>query len=68
MIATSLTLIAVFVPLSFLEGQVGRLFTEFGVVIAAAVAISMLVSLTLCPALSTKLLKGRKAGEPQPTW
>ena len=59
-IATSLTLIAVFVPLSFLEGQVGRLFTEFGVVLAAAVAISMLVSLTLCPALSTKLLKGRK--------
>ena len=38
-IATSLTLIAVFVPLSFLEGQVGRLFTEFGVVLAAAVAI-----------------------------
>jgi multidrug efflux pump len=60
-IATSLTLIAVFVPLSFLEGQVGRLFTEFGVVLAAAVAISMLVSLTLCPALSTKLLRGRKA-------
>ena len=59
-IATSLTLIAVFVPLSFLEGQVGRLFTEFGFVLAAAVAISMLVALTLCPALSTKLLKGRE--------
>jgi multidrug efflux pump len=59
-IATSLTLIAVFVPLSFLEGQVGRLFTEFGFVLAAAVAISMLVALTLCPALCTKLLKGRE--------
>ncbi|MGH6899358.1 MAG: efflux RND transporter permease subunit [Geminicoccaceae bacterium] len=57
-IATSLTLIAVFVPLSFLEGQVGRLFTEFGFVLAAAVAISTLVALTLCPALCTKLLKG----------
>jgi multidrug efflux pump len=57
-IATSLTLIAVFVPISFVEGQVGRLFTEFGFVLAAAVAISTLVALTLCPALCTKLLKG----------
>ena len=57
-IATSLTLIAVFVPLSFLEGEVGRLFIEFGFVLAAAVAISMLVALSLCPALCTKLLKG----------
>ncbi len=56
-IATSLTLIAVFVPISFLEGQAGRLFTEFGFVLAVAVAISMLVALTLCPALCTKLLK-----------
>jgi multidrug efflux pump len=55
-IATSLTLIAVFVPISFVQGQVGRLFTEFGFVLGAAVAISMLVSLTLCPALCTKLL------------
>jgi multidrug efflux pump len=57
-IATSLTLIAVFVPISFLEGQVGKLFTEFGFVLAAAVAISTLVALTLCPALCTRLLKG----------
>ena len=48
-IATSLTLIAVFVPISFLEGEVGRLFTEFGFVLAAAVAISMLVALTALP-------------------
>ena len=40
-IATSLTLIAVFVPLSFLEGEVGRLFIEFGFVLAASVAISI---------------------------
>ena len=57
-IATSLTLIAVFVPISFLEGRAGRLFTEFGFVLAVAVLISMVVALTLCPALCTKLLKG----------
>ncbi len=57
-IATSLTLTAVFVPISFLEGRAGRLFTEFGFVLAVAVLISMLVALTLCPALCTKLLRG----------
>jgi multidrug efflux pump len=57
-IATSLTLIAVFVPISFLEGRAGRLFSEFGFVLAVAVLLSMLVALTLCPALCTKLLKG----------
>ena len=57
-IATSLTLTAVFVPISFLEGRAGRLFTEFGFVLGIAVLISMLVALTLCPALCTKLLRG----------
>jgi multidrug efflux pump len=56
-IATSLTLIAVFVPISFLEGNVGRLFTEFGFVLAVAVAISTLVALTACPVLCTKVLR-----------
>jgi len=59
-IATSLTLIAVFVPLSFLEGQVGRLFTEFGFVMAGAVIISTFVALTACPALASKVLRGAK--------
>lgn len=59
-IATSLTLIAVFVPLSFLEGQVGRLFTEFGFVMAGAVMISTFVALTACPALASKVLRGAK--------
>ncbi|MCF3933686.1 efflux RND transporter permease subunit [Acuticoccus sp. M5D2P5] len=57
-IATSLTLIAVFVPLSMLDGQVGRLFTEFGFVMASAVAISTFVALTACPALASKVLRG----------
>ncbi|TQV83178.1 efflux RND transporter permease subunit [Denitrobaculum tricleocarpae] len=59
-IATSITLIAVFVPLSFLQGQVGRLFIEFGFVMASAVLISTFVALTACPALASKLLRGPK--------
>lgn len=57
-IATSVTLVAVFVPISFMEGQVGRLFTEFGIVLAITVAISTCVALSLCPMLCTKWLKG----------
>ncbi|MGB0749016.1 MAG: efflux RND transporter permease subunit [Magnetospiraceae bacterium] len=56
-VATSLTLVAVFVPISFLEGQVGRLFSEFGFVLATTVVISTFVALTLCPALSTRVLR-----------
>jgi multidrug efflux pump len=60
-IATSLTLIAVFVPLSFMPGQVGRLFVEFGWVLAGTVAISTFVALTACPALASKVLRARRA-------
>lgn len=56
-IITSLTLAAVFMPVIFLEGFVGRLFREFGVVIAGAVIISAFVSLTLTPMLNAKLVK-----------
>ncbi len=56
-ISTTITLIAVFFPIVFLEGQTGRLFREFSIVIAGAVAISSFVALTLTPMLSTKLLK-----------
>lgn len=59
-LATSVTLIAVFVPLSFLPGQVGRLFVEFGWVMASAVAISTFVALTACPALASKILTRSK--------
>ena len=48
-LATSVTLIAVFVPISFFGGQVGRLFSEFGLVMAAAVVISTFVALSLSP-------------------
>lgn len=56
-IATSLALVSVFMPILFLGGNTGRLFREFGVVIAGAVAISSFVALTLTPMLSTKILK-----------
>lgn len=56
-IITSLTLAAVFMPVVFMEGFVGRLFREFGVVIAGAVLISAFVSLTLTPMLNAKLVK-----------
>jgi multidrug efflux pump len=56
-IMTSLTLAAVFMPVIFLEGFVGRLFREFGVVIASAVLISAFVSLTLTPVLNAKLVR-----------
>ncbi|WP_150911827.1 efflux RND transporter permease subunit [Marinobacter halotolerans] len=56
-IATTLTLIAVFVPISFMGGNVGRLFAEFGFTLAAAVVVSSLVALTLAPMLCSKWLR-----------
>src|SRR6186713_3459340 len=54
-IATSITLAIVFLPIIFLEGFVGRLFREFGIVLAGAVLISAFVSLSLTPVLNVKL-------------
>jgi len=59
-ISISITLAAVFLPVIFLEGFVGRLFREFGVVIGAAVLVSAFVSLTLTPMLNAYLMKGGK--------
>jgi len=56
-IATSITLAVVFLPIIFLEGFVGRLFREFGVVVSGAVLISAFVSLTLTPVLNIKLTR-----------
>jgi multidrug efflux pump len=56
-IATSITLAFVFLPIIFLEGFVGRLFREFGIVVAGAVLISAFVSLTLTPVLNVKMSK-----------
>lgn len=62
-ISISITLAAVFLPVIFLEGFVGRLFREFGVVIGAAVLISAFVSLTLTPMLNAYLMKPGKQKE-----
>src|SRR6476660_9388696 len=56
-IATSITLAVIFLPIIFLQGFVGRLFREFGIVVAGAVLISAFVSLTLTPVLSVKLTR-----------
>ncbi|MBL1411563.1 efflux RND transporter permease subunit [Sphingobacterium faecale] len=57
-ISISVTLAAVFLPVIFLEGFVGRLFREFGIVIGSAVLISAFVSLSLTPMLNAYLMKG----------
>ncbi len=56
-IAMSLALIAVFIPLLFMEGVVGRMFREFSVTLASAVLISLVITLTLTPMLSARFLK-----------
>ena len=56
-VATTIALVAVFVPVAFLTGNVGRLFREFGVSVAVAVAISGFIALTLTPMLCARMLK-----------
>ncbi len=56
-VATTITLVAVFIPVAFLTGSIGRLFREFGLSVAVAVLISGFVALTLSPMLCSKLLK-----------
>ncbi|MBP8726147.1 MAG: efflux RND transporter permease subunit [Saprospiraceae bacterium] len=58
-IATSLTLAVVFLPVIFMEGFVGRLFREFGIVLAGAVLISAFVSLTLTPMLNARMIRNQ---------
>ncbi len=59
-ISTTVAVIAVFLPVIFLQGLTGRLFREFGLVVASAVAISAFVSLTLTPMMSATILKRRE--------
>jgi multidrug efflux pump len=59
-ISTTVSVVAVFLPVIFLQGLTGRLFREFGLVVASAVAISAFVSLTLTPMMSAKILRRRE--------
>jgi len=56
-VSTSAVLISVFVPLSFLQGEIGKLFQEFGITLAIAVALSTFVALSLCPVIASRVLK-----------
>ena len=58
-IATTLVLVAVFIPITFIQGELGQLFREFAFTIAGAVVISSLLALTLTPMLASKLLKDK---------
>ena len=61
-VTTTATLAAVFVPLSFLPGEAGGLFREFGFTLAMAVLLSSIVALTLCPVLASRVLKDAAPG------
>jgi multidrug efflux pump len=63
-IATTLVLMAVFVPITFLQGDVGRLFSEFAVTMAIAVGFSSFVALTLGPVIASKILKTSESDSP----
>ncbi len=65
-VATTLTLVAVFVPLSFLEGQTGQLFREFGFTLAVAVLLSSIVALSLGPMVASRLLREGGGGHGRP--
>ncbi|CAN5647666.1 multidrug efflux RND transporter permease subunit MdtC [soil metagenome] len=72
-LSISLSLVAVFIPLLFMEGQVGRLFREFAVTLSASVLISLVISLTTTPMMCAWLLKAEPAPDPdapkrRPAW
>ena len=61
--ATTLSLIVIFVPLAFMAGRVGRFFSSFGSTVAFSVAVSLLISFTLTPMLSSRFLKPQHGGK-----
>jgi multidrug efflux pump len=68
-IATTLTLVAVFVPVAFQSGQTGRLFFEFGLTLTISVLVSAFVALTLTPMLSSRMLRAKRVeGHVQHGW
>ncbi len=62
-LATTLTLVAVFIPVAFMPGIVGQFFKQFGITISAAVLISLFISFTLDPMLSARLVKAHVPGQ-----
>ncbi len=68
LISLTLSLIAVLIPLLFMQDVVGRLFREFAITLAVAILISLVVSLTLTPMMCAKLLKPATTEKSQPDW
>jgi multidrug efflux pump len=67
-VATTIVLISVFVPIAFLQGDLGRLFSEFAITMAAAVGFSTFVALSLSPMLASKVLRTRERSGPATRW
>ncbi|HCH78257.1 MAG TPA: multidrug transporter subunit MdtB, partial [Pseudomonas sp.] len=68
LISLTFSLIAVLIPLLFMQDVVGRLFREFAITLAVAILISLVVSLTLTPMMCAKLLKPQTAADAKPDW
>ncbi|MCQ4261603.1 multidrug transporter subunit MdtB [Stutzerimonas stutzeri] len=68
LISLTFSLIAVLIPLLFMQDVVGRLFREFAITLAVAILISLVVSLTLTPMMCAKLLKAQTAADAKPDW
>lgn len=64
-LASTLTTLAVFVPVIFVEGQAGQLFRDIAIAISCAVGLSLIVSITVIPTAARRILKDHKRGEPQ---
>ena len=59
-LATTLSLLAVFIPVGFMTGIVGRFMSSFGLTSAAAIAVSLIVSFTITPMLAARWIKAKK--------
>ena len=65
LVTTTIVFMAVFIPVSFISGTTGIFYKEFGLTMAAAVALSLLNALTLCPVMCNVVLKRKKTVAPQ---
>jgi HAE1 family hydrophobic/amphiphilic exporter-1 len=65
--ATTMAVVAIFLPVAFMKGIIGRFFLQFALTVVFAVLVSLLVSFTLTPMLSSRFLKAHKAGDPGPS-
>src|SRR5690606_18272863 len=64
-LATTLSIVAVFVPVAFMDGLIGQFFYEFGLTVAFAVLLSLFISFTLTPMLSARFLRTHEHKEPR---